>query len=93
MSSTPYRHEHDTLALPELGNPFRPVAFDTAWRTSTAVARATQMYGSRDFSVMPILAVALQDAGCDSDEVLNHCRGDGPHVRGCRVVDRVPGKT
>ena len=56
------------------------------------VALAGQMYESRDFGAMPILAGALQDAGCDSDEVLGHCRGPGPHVRGCWVVDLVLGK-
>jgi hypothetical protein len=74
------------------GNPFRPVSFDPAWRTSTAVALAAGMYESRDFGAMPILADALQDAGCDSEDILNHCRGGGPHVRGCWVVDLVLGK-
>jgi len=74
------------------GNPFRPVTFSPAWRTEIAVALATQMYESRDFGAMPILADALQDAGCDNDDILNHCRGDGPHVRGCWVVDLVLGK-
>ena len=74
------------------GNPFRPVAFDPAWRTSTAIALASQMYESRDFAPMPILADALQDAGCDNDDVLTHGRGDGVHVRGCWVVDLVLGK-
>ena len=74
------------------GNPFRPVAFDPAWRTDTAVSLARQMYESREFSAMPILADALQDAGCDNPDVLNHCRGEGPHVRGCWVVDLVLGK-
>jgi hypothetical protein len=74
------------------GNPFRPVAFDPAWRTSTAVGLARQMYDAREFSAMPILADALQDAGCESAEVLGHCRGPGPHVRGCWVVDLVLGK-
>ena len=74
------------------GNPFRPAAFDPAWRTPTAVALASGMYESRDFGAMPILADALQDAGCDSDEVLGHCRGPGPHVCGCWVVDLVLGK-
>jgi hypothetical protein len=32
------------------------------------------------------------DAGCDSDEIITHCRGDGPHVRGCWVVDLLLGK-
>jgi hypothetical protein len=40
-----------------------------------------------------ILADALQDAGCDNDRILDHCRGPGPHVRGCWVVDLVLGKS
>ena len=48
------------------------------------------MYESRDFAAMPILADALQDAGCDSEDILNHCRhASGVHVRGCWVVDRI----
>jgi hypothetical protein len=74
------------------GNPSRPVPFSPAWRTDTAVTLARQMYDARDFAAVPILADALQDAGCDSDEVLDHCRGPGPHVRGCWVVDLVLGK-
>jgi hypothetical protein len=74
------------------GNLFRPVALDPSWRTSTVVALAARMYESRDFAAMPILADALQDAGCDSDDVLDHCGGPGPHVRGCWVVDLVLGK-
>jgi diguanylate cyclase (GGDEF)-like protein len=49
------------------------------------------MYDTGDFCAMPILADALQDAGCDSDQILDHCRGDTPHVRGCWVVDEVLG--
>jgi hypothetical protein len=41
------------------------------------------MYESRDFGAMPILADALQDAGCDNDDVLTHCRdATATHVRG-----------
>jgi len=50
------------------------------------------MYEAREFSAMPILADALQDSGCDNEAVLTHCRGPGPHVRGCWVVDLVLGK-
>jgi hypothetical protein len=74
------------------GNPFRPVTFSPEWLTSTVVALAQHMYESRDFSAMPILADALQDAGCDNEEVLNHCRQAGEHVRGCWVVDLILSK-
>jgi hypothetical protein len=80
---------HTVFLRDIFGNPFRAVAFSPEWRTDTAVALAHQMYESRDFSAMPILADALQDAGCDSTDTLDHCRGPGPHVRGCWVVDRV----
>ncbi len=74
------------------GNPFRPVTFAPEWRTEAAVGIAAKMYDSRDFGNMPVLADALQDAGCEHADVLSHCRGDGPHVRGCWVVDLVLGK-
>jgi len=81
-----------SLILCVLGNPFRPVAFDPPWRTDTALSLAQQMYDDKEFSPMPILADALQDAGCDSADILDHCRGAGPHARGCWVVDLVLGK-
>jgi hypothetical protein len=56
------------------GKPFRPVAFNHNWRTSDVVAMCRGMYDTRDFSAMPILADALQDAGCDNADVLGHCR-------------------
>jgi hypothetical protein len=71
------------------GNPFKPTQFDPSWRTETAVALARKMYESRDFSVMPIMGDALQDAGCPDEDILNHCRSPGVHVRGCFVVDLV----
>ena len=75
------------------GNPFRPVAFAPDWRTDTTVAVAKQMYESREFSAMPILADALQDAWCDNEAILGHCRDATlTHVRGCWVVDLVLGK-
>ncbi|MCE9568116.1 MAG: hypothetical protein K8U57_39440 [Planctomycetes bacterium] len=75
------------------GNPFRPAAFSPEWRTTTVVALAQRMYESRDFSAMPILADALQDAGCDNDDILNHFRDpNAPHVRGCWALDLVLGK-
>jgi hypothetical protein len=77
-----------------IGNPFRPVPFSRSWRTATAILLARQMYESREFSAMPILADALQDAGCNDEHILNHCRDASQvHVRGCWVVDLVLGKS
>jgi hypothetical protein len=70
-----------------IGNPFRPITFSPKWRTPTAVALADQMCESRDFSAMPILADALEEAGCTARSVLEHLRGPGPHVRGCWPLD------
>jgi hypothetical protein len=87
------RLAHVSLLRDIFGNPFRSVEFDAEWRTSTAVLLAKQMYESRDFDAMPILADALQDAGCDNADILSHCRdANGVHVRGCWVVDLVLGK-
>jgi hypothetical protein len=75
------------------GNPFRPVAFSPSWRTDTALSLARQMYEARDFGAMPILADALQDAGCNDEHILAHCRDPQQvHVRGCWAVDLVLGK-
>jgi hypothetical protein len=75
-----------------VGTPFRPHTFNPEWRTDTVQSLTTQMYESRDFGAMPILADALQDAGCDDEQVLTHCRTEAMHVRGCWVVDLVLGK-
>jgi hypothetical protein len=85
------RHPTETyleLVREVFGNPFRPIDF-APWRTDTAVTLSRQMYESREFGAMPILADALQDAGCDNEKVLRHCRDGGAHVRGCWVVDGV----
>jgi hypothetical protein len=74
------------------GSPFRSIPFRRRWRTETVSMIARQMYESRDFGAMPILADAIQDAGCSNDDILDHCRGESPHVRGCWVVDVALGK-
>jgi hypothetical protein len=76
-----------------VGNPLRPVAFDPVWRSESAVLLASAIYAERAFDRLPILADALEEAGCDHPDVLAHCRGPGPHARGCWVVDGVLGKT
>jgi hypothetical protein len=46
----------------------------------------------RAFDRLPILADALEDAGCDNADILDHCRMPGEHARGCWVVDLILGK-
>jgi hypothetical protein len=75
-----------------VGNPFCPVAVEPSWLTSTVIALAEGIYKEKAFDRLPILADALQDAGCDNDDVLSHCRSDESHVRGCWVVDLLTGR-
>lgn len=80
------------LALDLCGpNPFRPVVYPDSWKSESAIALARTAYDTRNFTLMPILADALEEASCDHPEVLTHCRGPGPHLRGCWVVDGVLG--
>ena len=81
------------LVLCVFGNPFRPVALDPSWLTPTVLALAKGIYAERAFDRLPSLADALQDAGCENPEVLDHCRGPVPHVRGCFVVDLLTSRT
>ena len=74
------------------GNPFRPITIDPTWLTPRVFQLAQAIYDNRAFDRMTELAVALVEAGCDNDEILRHCRGPGPHVRGCWVVDLILGK-
>ncbi len=81
-----------TILRDIFGNPFRPITLDHHWLTSNVVDLARTIYEEKAFERMPILADALMDAGCDHDDILNHCRSAGPHVRGCFVVDLILGK-
>jgi hypothetical protein len=88
--------ERQTAFLRDIfGNPFRPVAIDPAWlawRDGTVPKIARTIYDERRFAELSILADALEEAGCADAEILIHCRGDDPHVRGCWVVDFLLGK-
>lgn len=75
------------------GNPFRSRAVDARWLGPAVVSLARTIYAARAFERLPILAEALEAAGCDNDELNAHCRDEGPHVRGCWVIDAVLGKT
>jgi hypothetical protein len=79
-----------------LGNPFRPITVDVAWvnfANDTVRHLAKAIYHERAYRDLPILADALEDAGCDNAELLNHCRHPGAHVRGCWALDCLLGKS
>ncbi len=80
-------------------NPYHPITLDPSWRTPTVVSLAQAIYDDRqlpsglfDNQRMGVLADALEEAGCDNADVLDHCRKPGEHVRGCWVIDHLLGK-
>jgi hypothetical protein len=87
---------NNTTALAVLrdicGNPFHPISLSPTWRTPHALALAQAMYDDRHYEDMPVLADALEEAGCTERAILKHCREPVPHVRGCWVLDLLLGK-
>lgn len=70
--------------------PFRAITINSSWliwNDATIPTMAQAIYDDRRFDNLPILADALEEAGCSDIDILGHCRGPGPHVRGCWVVD------
>ena len=85
---------HCDLLRDIFGNPFCPVALDPswlAWNDGAVRKMAQAIYDERAFDRLPLLADALEDAGCADAAILGHCRG-GEHVRGCWVIDLLLGK-
>jgi hypothetical protein len=82
--------------------PFRAIHSRASWRSwnyGTVPALARAIYDDRDLPSghldhhrLAVLADALEDAGCSDQDILVHCRGPGPHVRGCWVIDLLLGK-
>jgi hypothetical protein len=87
--------EQARLVRDVFGNPFRPVVLDptlVTWRDGAVRKMAQTIHDERRFGDLPILADALEDAGCVNIDVLAHCRAGGEHVRGCWVIDLLLGK-
>jgi hypothetical protein len=81
--------------LHDIFNPFRPVRLSRAWLAwegGTAPKIAQGIYADHAYERLPILADALEEAGCTNTDILSHCRSAGPHVRGCWVIDLLLGK-
>ncbi len=90
--------ERQRLLFHDLSGPrlFRPMPFDLSWLSwndGAATKLAQAIYDDRAFDRLPLLADALEEAGCDNQEILDHCRSAGEHVRGCWVIDLLLGKS
>jgi hypothetical protein len=84
------RRDQAELLREIAGNPLRPASVDPAWLTwngGTVIALARSIYEEDRFEDLPILADALEEAGCPDTGVLDHCRLVEEHVRGCWVID------
>jgi len=90
------QHSSSAILLRDLfGNPFRPVSIGSAllrWNGGTIPKLADSIYEERAFDRLPILADALEEAGCTEKAILTHLRGSGPHSRGCWPLDLLLGK-
>jgi hypothetical protein len=96
------RAAHLVLVRCVFGNPFHRVTVNPVWLSwngGTISKLAQNVYdkrrlpnGALDSARLHVLADALEEAGCIDQEMLTHCRGPGPHVRGCWVVDALLGK-
>ncbi len=87
--------EQVALIRDVIGNPFRQsglTARELSWEGGVVVRLAEGIYEESAFDRLPILGDALEEAGCADEAILEHCRGGGPHVRGCWVVDLVMGR-
>ncbi len=76
------------------GNPFHSMAFDPTWFTwngSRVLKLAHAIYEGHSFDRLPLLADALEEAGCSDNAILFHAREHGEHVRGCWLLDRILG--
>jgi hypothetical protein len=79
--------------------PFRSFLAEPPRLTATVTNLVRAMYdqpdlpsGHLDAARIAVLADALEEAGCTDQEVLEHCRTPGNHVRGCWVVDLLLGR-
>lgn len=72
--------------------PFAPQPIADSWRTEHTIGISAKMREDGNLAALPILADALEEAGCDNLDILSHCREPGIHIRGCWVVDLLLGK-
>jgi hypothetical protein len=78
------------------GNPFRKPEINPVWLQAadgTVKRLAQAIYEKGAFDRLPILADALEEGGCDDEELIGHCRSPSRHFLGCWATDALRGKT
>ena len=93
---TPERQRSlDSVLDDQAGHLWHPVLLRPSWlrrNGGIVAAMARTIYTDHSFADLPILADALEEAGCDNADILDHCRRPGEHARGCWVLDLLLGK-
>jgi hypothetical protein len=90
------QHQADLLRCLFGTHPFQRKLIDSTWLdwdVGTVVQIARAVHEQDAFDRMPILGDALEEAGCTDLDILGHCRGVGPHIRGCWVVNLILGQS
>ena len=66
-----------------VGHPFHHLTMDPSWNSSTVEGLLKGIHEDRGYDRLPILADALEEAGCTETFLLNHCRYQFRHAVGC----------
>jgi type VI secretion system protein ImpC len=79
------------LAAIPYPHPYRPAPVEPSWlrwKDDTIARMARAIRDSGRFADLPILADALEEAGCADERILGHCRDEwAGHAAGCWVLD------
>jgi hypothetical protein len=102
QAATIEEKRYQTTLLRDLFNPFHALPPGKtganrwrpwiAWNDACVPKLARSVYEEQAFDRLPVLADALEDAGCTEPALLPHLRSSGDHVRGCWAVDLILGR-
>lgn len=75
-------------------NPFQPRIFDPSWRTEAVVGLVRSIERENAYDRLPVVADALDDAGCTDPAILDRCRDTSqPGRYGLWVLEDIMGRS